>query len=113
MGVRLASLLDAFLPGRVAKIFAIENYASRTGAPRCDGAISGPSNHLTDLVEVGEQALLRPVRRRFFRPLNVCDTPELDGVPVTGFRSSIDPYEPCFFRLHKFVEQNAVPVVPL
>jgi len=45
------------------------------GALRSDGAISGPSNRFTDLVEGGEQASRRAVRRRFFRALNVCDTP--------------------------------------
>ena len=61
--------------GRVAKIFGVENYAPSMGALRSDQAISGPSNRFTDLVEVGEQASRRTVRRRFFRALNVCDTP--------------------------------------
>jgi len=39
------------------------------GALRSDQAISGPSNRFTDLVEVGEQASRRTVRRRFFRAL--------------------------------------------
>src|SRR3954462_6020246 len=43
------------------------------GALRSDRAISGPSNRFTDLVEGGEQAWRRAVRRRFFRALNVCD----------------------------------------
>src|SRR3954468_17337965 len=52
------------------------------GALRSDGAISGPSNRFTDLVEGGEQASRRAVRRRFFRALNVCDTPvKKDGRP--------------------------------
>src|SRR4051812_5317898 len=49
------------------------------GALRSDGAISGPSNRFTDLVEGGEQASRRAVRRRFFRALNVCDTPRGRG----------------------------------
>ena len=61
--------------GRVAKIFGVENYAPSMGALRSDGAISGPSNRFTDLVEGGEQASRRAVRRRFFQALNVCDTP--------------------------------------
>src|SRR3954463_9236443 len=61
--------------GRVAKIFGVENYAPSMGALRSDQAISGPSNRFTDLVEGGEQASRRAVRRRFFRALNVCDTP--------------------------------------
>src|SRR4051812_9890092 len=62
--------------GRVAKILGVENYAPSMGALRSDQAISGPSNRFTDLVEVGEQASRRTVRRRFFRALNVCDTPQ-------------------------------------
>src|SRR4051812_46870391 len=61
--------------GRVAKILGVENYAPSMGALRSDRAISGPSNRFTDLVEVGEQASRRAVRRRFFQALNVCDTP--------------------------------------
>src|SRR3954452_4451229 len=63
------------IPGRVAKILGVENYAPSMGALRSDRAISGPLNRFTDLVEVGEQAGRRAVRRRFFRALNVCDTP--------------------------------------
>src|SRR4051794_11483880 len=69
--------------GRVAKIFGVENYAPSMGALRSDGAISGPSNRFTDLVEGGEQASRRAVRRRFFRALNVCDTP-LDWAMIGG-----------------------------
>src|SRR4051812_22285588 len=54
------------------------------GALRSDGAISGPSKRFTDLVEGGEQASRRAVRRRFFQALNVCDTPERDPSGVTG-----------------------------
>src|SRR3982751_1364475 len=68
------------LKGRVAKILGVENYAPSMGALRSDQAISGPSNRFTDLVEVGEQASRRTVRRRFFRALNVCDTPVQGGV---------------------------------
>src|SRR4051794_20576466 len=68
-------LRESFAGGRVAKIFGVEHYAPSMGALPSDGAISGPSNRFTDLVEVGEQASRRAVRRRFFRALNVCDTP--------------------------------------
>src|SRR4051812_25110611 len=45
--------------GRVAKILAVENYALGRGAPPSEGAISGPSNRLIDLVDGGEQAVSR------------------------------------------------------
>src|SRR3954468_14792064 len=69
--------LDRSREGRVAKILGVENYAPSMGALRSDGAISGSSNRFTDLVEGGEQASRRAVRRRFFRALNVCDTPHI------------------------------------
>src|SRR3954454_20978057 len=60
---RLSTLAMSSETGRVAKIFGVENYAPSMGAVRSDGAISGPSNRFTDLVEGGEQASRRAVRR--------------------------------------------------
>ena len=60
------------------------------GALRSDQAISGPSNRFTDLVEVGEQVSRRTVRRRFFRALNVCDTPaHIRGMPKQAYTGYI------------------------
>src|SRR3954452_3867544 len=70
--------------GRVAKIWGVENYTLSMGALRSDRAISGPSNRFTDLVEGGEQASRRTVRRRFFRALNVCDTPAVCSVETAA-----------------------------
>src|SRR4051812_17091975 len=63
------------------------------GALRSDGAISGPPNRFTDLVEGGEQASRRAVRRRFFRALNVCDTPILNALVEKLKRRSKDDFK--------------------
>ena len=54
LGRPLGGITQARGPGGpVAKILGVENYAPSMGALRSDGAISGPSNRFTDLVEGG------------------------------------------------------------